>query len=62
MYRVLLVDDDLIVRQFLKETLHWENVGFQVVGDVSDGIAALNQYEHLNPDLARSIRFKQIKC
>ena len=51
MYRVLLVDDDLIVRQFLKETLHWENVGFQVVGDVSDGIAALNQYEHLNPDL-----------
>ena len=51
MYRVLLVDDDLIVRRFLKEALNWENEGFQIAGDVSDGIEAFNLYKYLNPDL-----------
>ena len=57
MYRVLLVDDDLIVRRFLKEALNWENEGFQIAGDVSDGIEAFNLYKYLNPDLILILSF-----
>lgn len=51
MYRVLLVDDDLIVCRFLRETLEWEKAGFTVVGDAHDGIEALRLTERLQPDL-----------
>ena len=42
MYRVLLVDDDMIVHMFLKDAFHWEKYGFEVVGDARDGEEALN--------------------
>ena len=41
MYQVLLVDDDLIVRMFLKDTLEWSKFGFEVAGDARDGEEAL---------------------
>lgn len=41
MYRVLLVDDDLIVRMFLKAIPEWEKFGFQIIGEACDGEEAL---------------------
>ncbi len=51
MYQVLLVDDDLIVRMFLKDTLEWSKFGFEVAGDARDGEEALELAGRLKPDL-----------
>lgn len=51
MYRVLLVDDDMIVRMFLKDMLHWEEFGFEIAGAARDGEEALALTQSLSPDL-----------
>lgn len=51
MYRVLLVDDDMIVHMFLKDAFDWGKYGFEVVGDARDGEEALALVHKLNPDL-----------
>lgn len=47
--RILLVDDESIIRLDLKEML--EEQGHQVVGEASDGEAAIDLAAQLNPDL-----------
>lgn len=51
MYRVLLVDDDMIVRIFLKNIVQWNQYGFEVCGTARDGEEALALYETEQPDL-----------
>ena len=51
MYRVLLVDDDMIVRMFLKDVVRWEQYGFSVCGAARDGEEALALCEAHSPDL-----------
>ncbi len=46
--RVLVVDDDLLMREVLKAILRSE--GFTVVGEAKDGQAGLTQAERLRPD------------
>ena len=48
--RILLVDDHPIVRQGLR-TLLEGRPGWQVVGEASDGIEALDKVEVLDPDV-----------
>jgi len=48
--RVLLADDHLVVRQGLKALL--EHHGLRVVGEASDGRAALQLTQQLRPDVA----------
>lgn len=50
-YRVLLVDDDMIVRIFLQNIVRWESCGFEVCGVARDGGEAFAQYESNQPDL-----------
>ena len=33
MYRILLVDDEILVRDAIKENIDWEGIGCQLVGD-----------------------------
>ena len=47
--RVLVVDDDTLMREVLKALLREE--GFQVAGEAKDGASALAQLERLQPDL-----------
>ncbi|NCC44785.1 MAG: response regulator, partial [Clostridia bacterium] len=51
MYRVLLVDDEIINYQLFEKLVKWEEKGFEIVGTASDGLEALQQYEQLEPDL-----------
>lgn len=44
MYKVVLVDDDVFVTQFLEKMILWEEYGFQVVKTFKDGLAA---YDYL---------------
>ena len=52
MYKVLLVDDEPIVRQGLRTLINWEEYGFSVCGEASDGRDGLNKLLCLGPDIA----------
>ncbi|MDU7705844.1 MAG: response regulator [Clostridium sp.] len=45
MYHVLLVDDDMTNRIGIRSLLDWEELGFDVVGAVENGKAALEFLE-----------------
>jgi two-component system, response regulator YesN len=47
MYKVALVDDDVIVLKFLKTVIPWEEIGFEVAGSFNDSVEA---YNHLKMD------------
>jgi len=47
--RILLAEDEVISRMDLREML--ENLGYTVIGEAGDGVAAVNQARTLKPDL-----------
>lgn len=51
MYRILIVDDEFLVRLGLKTTIDWKAHGYQVVGEASNGHEALEMVETLKPDI-----------
>ena len=51
MYKVLIVDDEPIIREGLKTLISWEDHGFRVCGEAVNGRDGLNKTIELNPDL-----------
>lgn len=51
LYRILVVDDEILVRQGIKHILNWEQDGFQIVGEASNGREALELIETLRPHI-----------
>lgn len=51
MYKVMLVDDDYPVLEFLSEAIPWEKYGLQLVGCCENGAVALAQAERDMPDI-----------
>ena len=51
MYRILIADDEFLVRLGLKTTIDWEAHGYQVVGEASNGQEALEMVDTLKPDI-----------
>ena len=51
MYRILIADDEFLVRLGLKTTIDWEAHGYQVVGEASNGQEALEMVDALKPDI-----------
>ncbi len=51
MFRTLLVDDDFLVRSYLKTLNAWEKAGYEVVKDVQDGEEALHVLEEEKIDV-----------
>lgn len=49
--RVLLVDDEIIIREGFKRLFDWEAHDCQVVGEVADGMEALARIDALHPDI-----------
>lgn len=45
MKRVLIVDDDTIVRITLRSLIRWEDFGYQIAGDAIHGKQALRYLE-----------------
>lgn len=49
--KVLIVDDEFLVRQGIKHHMNWEAEGFQIVGEASNGEEGLEQVQRLQPDI-----------
>ena len=47
--RVLIVDDLAFIKLIIKDTL--EKTGFEVAGEASNGVEAIEQYKRLQPDI-----------
>lgn len=51
MYKLIIVEDEEIVRSGLKNGTDWDSLGFQVVGTASNGIEALELIENQMPNV-----------
>lgn len=49
--KVLIIDDEFIMRQGMKHMLDWEKEGFQIVGEASNGQEGLLLVEEREPDI-----------
>ncbi len=49
--KILVVDDELLVRIGIKSCAEWGEYGMEIVGEASDGIDALRQIRLCNPDV-----------
>ncbi|NGZ76623.1 response regulator, partial [Saccharibacillus alkalitolerans] len=49
--RILIVDDEVLVRQGIKHYLDWEKYGFRIVGEASNGREGLEAIERLRPHI-----------
>ncbi len=52
MYKVMIIDDEKSVRNLLRLTVNWEELGLEIVGEASSGIEAINTIDELKPDIA----------
>jgi two-component system response regulator YesN len=51
MYKVCLVEDEIVIREGIKNKIHWEDEGFKIVGDESDGELAYPMIIKEQPDI-----------
>ncbi|MGN0394984.1 MAG: response regulator [Coprococcus sp.] len=59
--KVLIVDDEKIIRQGLKYMLDWNEAGFAICGEADNGLTALEKIKELNPELVlMDIRMPQM--
>lgn len=49
--KVLIVEDEVLVREGLKSVIGWDKLGMEVVGDAANGRQALEIYERERPDI-----------
>ncbi|WP_053373152.1 response regulator transcription factor [Paenibacillus sp. FJAT-27812] len=54
MYRVMIVDDEAVVRNGLKNTINWSEHGFELIGDYANGREAWDAVEMYRPELVIS--------
>ena len=51
MYKVLIVDDEMLARVGIKSLISWEKEGFTIVGEADNGEKALSEIDRLKPDI-----------
>lgn len=51
MYRVMIIDDEKALRNLLKASVDWQEMGLEVVGEAASGIEAINIIDKLRPDI-----------
>lgn len=61
MYRVLIIEDEILSRIGLRQLIPWEKYGFALLPDAADGEEALNRIREHRPDYQRICRRKYIK-
>lgn len=51
MLKIMLVDDEDLVLEYLEHMIDWEKQGYRIVGQVSSGRQALELYEKYRPEI-----------
>ncbi|NOU98603.1 response regulator transcription factor [Paenibacillus planticolens] len=51
MKKVMLVDDEILIRETIRDCIQWEQEGFICCGEAPDGEMALTLIEQLRPDI-----------
>ena len=49
--KVFLVDDEIVVREGIRESFPWEDTPYVLVGEAPDGEMALPMIRDTNPDI-----------
>ena len=49
--KVLIVDDELIIRKGIRTSIDWEQLGIEIVGEAKNGQEALEMSGRLEPDI-----------
>ena len=50
-YKILIVEDEVLVRGGLKAMIDWEKLGLELAGDAANGAEALEMYKECRPDI-----------
>ncbi len=51
MYKVFLVDDEIVIREGIRNNVRWEACGFALCGEAPDSEIALSMVQELKPDI-----------
>ncbi len=51
MYKVFIVDDEVIVREGIRSKINWDNTEFSLAGEAADGEIALSMIQDIKPDI-----------
>lgn len=54
MYKVLLVDDEILIREAIGENIHWKELGYELIGVCENGKEAIEVIKKTPPDLILS--------
>ncbi len=49
--KIIIVDDEILIRKGIKHYIDWEQEGFQIVGEASNGMEALEIIERTHPQI-----------
>lgn len=49
--KVLIAEDEFIMRQGIKHMINWESEGFTIVGEATNGKEALDLIEEVRPNI-----------
>ncbi|MBP7480237.1 MAG: response regulator, partial [Spirochaetaceae bacterium] len=51
MYKVFIVDDEVIVREGIRNKIQWDETPFTFAGEAGDGEIALSMIQEIKPDI-----------
>ena len=51
MYKAFLVDDEIVIREGIRNNFPWDESGFQLAGEAPDGEIALSMLQDIKPDV-----------
>ncbi len=51
MYKIVLIDDENIVRRGIRDLVQWQELGLEMVGDAEDGEKGLELIRNVSPDI-----------
>ncbi|MDR1175643.1 MAG: response regulator [Treponema sp.] len=51
MIKLLIVDDEAVIRRGLQHSINWEEYGITVIGEARSGSAVLEKFQALRPDI-----------
>lgn len=51
LYKVLIVEDEVFMREGLKNLIDWKELGFEIVGEAEDGISAFEFMKKMQVDV-----------